>query len=96
VPDAAAGPCFYPPPRRWDKVGQTGRNGADAAGPVPAWAQAHAAKARKGSLKALVALKCADCCCWRREEIRLCPVTACPLHPILPYRGSPDAPAAAP
>jgi hypothetical protein len=59
---------------------------ADADGPVPAWAQAHAAKARRGNLRSLIALKCADCSCWVRAEIAACPVTSCPLHAVRPYR----------
>jgi hypothetical protein len=57
-----------------------------AGGPLPGWAKALAERARKGSLRALVSLKCADCSCWQREEIRPCQVTACPLHPVRPYR----------
>jgi hypothetical protein len=59
---------------------------ADAGGPVPDWAQRHAAKARKGNLRSLVALKCGDCSCWRRTEIAACPVTTCPLYPVRPYQ----------
>jgi hypothetical protein len=58
---------------------------AVAGGAVPKWAQAWAEKARRGSLRALVALKCADCSCWDRAEIRECTLTACPLHPFRPY-----------
>ena len=25
--------------------------------------------------------KCLDCCCGQRQEVRLCPVSACPLFP---------------
>jgi hypothetical protein len=56
------------------------------AGPLPGWAERHAAKARKGNLRSLVALKCGDCACWQRAEVAACPVTTCPLHPIRPYR----------
>jgi hypothetical protein len=60
---------------------------ADAGGPVPAYALAHAAKARTGSSRSMIALKCLDCCCWEKSEVAACPVTTCPLFPIRPYRG---------
>jgi hypothetical protein len=59
---------------------------ADAGGKVPSYALAHAAKAREGKVGSLIALKCLDCCCWQRREVALCPVAACPLHPLRPYR----------
>lgn len=34
--------------------------------------------------------KCVDCCCGQYNEVRLCPVTNCPLYPFRfgknPYR----------
>src|SRR5581483_4837330 len=59
---------------------------ADAAGPLPAYAHAHAAKARKGNTRSLIALKCLDCCCWKKTEVAACPVMSCPLYPLRPYR----------
>jgi hypothetical protein len=59
---------------------------ADVAGDMPAWAQTHADKARKGRPLYLVALKCGDCSGWQKTEIVGCAVTSCPLHPIRPYR----------
>ncbi len=59
---------------------------AEAAGAVPAWALAHAAKARKGKMLSLVALKCGDCSNWQKLEIASCTVTNCPLYPLRPYR----------
>src|SRR4051794_21514333 len=56
--------------------------------PLPAWAAALAEKARTGNVRALIALKCADCAGLQREEIRLCTVTACPLHPLRPYKST--------
>jgi hypothetical protein len=56
---------------------------ADASGPIPAYA--HAAKARKGNTRSLIALKCLDCCCWEKNEVAACPVTTCPLYPLRPY-----------
>jgi hypothetical protein len=58
---------------------------ADAGGPLPSYAQAHAARAKKGNVRSLVALKCLDCCCWQRAEVAACPVTTCPLYPLRPY-----------
>jgi hypothetical protein len=58
---------------------------ADAGGAIPAYAQAHAAKARKGRTASMIALKCLDCCCWDKGEVAACPVTTCPLHPLRPY-----------
>jgi hypothetical protein len=59
---------------------------AEAGRPLPAYALAHAAKARKGNTRSLIALKCLDCCCWEKSEVAACPVTTCPLHPLRPYR----------
>jgi hypothetical protein len=59
---------------------------ADAGGPVPAYAQAHAAKARTGNTRSLIALKCLDCCCWEKAEVAACPLTSCPLYPVRPYK----------
>ena len=28
-----------------------------------------------------IRLKCLDCCCWQRAEVRLCPATHCALWP---------------
>ena len=25
--------------------------------------------------------KCLDCCCGQKQEVRLCPITDCTLHP---------------
>lgn len=60
---------------------------AGAGGKVPGYALAHAAKARQGKVGSLIALKCLDCSGWQKREITLCPVVACPLHPLRPYRG---------
>ena len=30
--------------------------------------------------------KCWDCTCGQREEIRLCPMTDCPLYEFRPYK----------
>lgn len=30
-------------------------------------------------LKAVRA-KCLDCCCWQKNEVKLCPATQCPLY----------------
>ncbi len=43
-------------------------------------------KAEEGSTKALIKLKCLDCCCDQREEIRNCLVVSCPLFPVRPYQ----------
>jgi hypothetical protein len=59
---------------------------ADAGGPIPSYALAHAAKARTGNTRSLIALKCLDCCCWEKTEVAECPVTTCPLYPLRPYR----------
>jgi hypothetical protein len=59
---------------------------AEAGSTMPAWAQAHAAKARQGKLMSLVALKCGDCSGWQKTEIAGCTVTSCPLYPRRPYR----------
>ena len=34
---------------------------------------------------AAMKLKCLDCCCWQREEVRDCHISDCPLHPFRPY-----------
>lgn len=43
-------------------------------------------KVAKGSVKALIQLKCLDCSNWQREEVRGCRVTNCPLHVVRPYK----------
>lgn len=58
----------------------------DLGNPIPAWVQSHMKKAEKGNKRALIALKCADCSCYQREEIRHCSVSACPLFPVRPYK----------
>ena len=58
---------------------------ADAGRPLPSYALSHAAKARKGNTRSLIALKCLDCCCWEKAEVVACPVTTCPLYPLRPY-----------
>lgn len=40
----------------------------------------------QGSLKAAIKLKCLDCCCYKAEEIKLCTITECSLHPFRPYK----------
>ena len=30
--------------------------------------------------------KCLDCCCWQKNEIKLCPVEQCPLWKYRPYQ----------
>jgi hypothetical protein len=61
---------------------------ADADGPLPAYALAHIARARKGNLRSLLALKCLDCTCWQRAEIAGCTCISCPLYPVRPYKGA--------
>jgi len=63
---------------------------ADAGGPIPAYALAHAAKAHTGNTRSLIALKCLDCCCWEKTEVAACPVATCPLYPLRPYRKCAD------
>jgi hypothetical protein len=55
------------------------------AGPIPAYGVAHAAKARTGNTRSLIALKCLDCCCSEKTEVAACTVTTCPLYPLRPY-----------
>ena len=43
-------------------------------------------KAAKGSLKAVIKLKCLDCCNWQQREVALCTVTACPNWGYRPYK----------
>jgi hypothetical protein len=56
------------------------------AGQLPAYAMAHAAKARTGNTRSLIALKCLDCSCWEKSEVAACAVTTCPLYPLRPYQ----------
>jgi hypothetical protein len=44
------------------------------------------AQAEKGSTAAMVKLKCLDCVCWVKAEVRDCTVVACPLYPVRPYQ----------
>jgi hypothetical protein len=41
-------------------------------------------RAKNGSLKALVAMKCYDCCGGQQAEIRACTANGCALYPIRP------------
>ncbi len=43
--------------------------------------------AQKGSLKALIALKCMECTGGQRTEIKGCSVFKCPLFPVRPFQG---------
>lgn len=45
-------------------------------------------RAKKGSVKALVKLKCLDCANYQTTEVKLCPCTDCPLYSIRPYQTS--------
>jgi len=38
----------------------------------------------RGSMKAAVDAKCADCTCWQNTEIDACPVITCPLWQYRP------------
>lgn len=44
------------------------------------------AKAAKGSLKAVIKLKCLDCCAWQQKEVSLCTVIDCPNWNYRPYK----------
>jgi hypothetical protein len=37
-------------------------------------------RAEAGSVRAALRLKCLECSAWQPAEVRLCAVTACPLH----------------
>jgi hypothetical protein len=39
-------------------------------------------KGRKDAIKA----QCLECCCWQKEEVRLCTDLGCPLYPYRPYK----------
>jgi hypothetical protein len=52
----------------------------------PAYQEMVAKAKAKGGLRTLLKLKCLDCCCWQREEVRRCTCVACPLHPVRPYQ----------
>jgi hypothetical protein len=44
-------------------------------------------RAMKGkSLKSAIKSFCLECCCWQKEEVRLCTSLACPLFPYRPYK----------
>lgn len=47
-------------------------------------------RARAGSLPALIELKCLDCCCGQRTEVRDCVTIACPLFPVRPFQRDDD------
>lgn len=40
----------------------------------------------KTSIKDHVKLKCLDCCCFDKEEVRRCSTITCPLHKIRPFK----------
>ncbi len=39
-----------------------------------------AKNAAAGSLPAMVKLKCLECCCWNREEVKRCELVGCALY----------------
>jgi hypothetical protein len=43
---------------------------------------------KKLSPAAAIKQKCLSCCCYSREEVRLCSIVICPLNPYRPYQGS--------
>ena len=47
------------------------------------FAEAFAGSSRAQAIKA----KCMSCANFQREEVRMCPVTTCPLHAVRPYSG---------
>jgi hypothetical protein len=53
-------------------------------------------KMEQGSLAAAVKLKCLECSCWVRQEVRDCVITDCALYPFRPYQalrgGNPNDP----
>lgn len=38
------------------------------------------------SLAKAIKLKCLDCSCWSREEVKLCATEQCGLHKVRPYK----------
>ncbi len=44
------------------------------------------ARAAKGSLRAVIKLKCLDCTCGQKREIKYCQCFACPLYPQRPFQ----------
>jgi hypothetical protein len=47
-------------------------------------------RGEKGSLPALIAMKCLDCACGQRTEIRDCVIVGCPLFPVRPFQRKAD------
>lgn len=43
-------------------------------------------KAKKGSLKAAITLKCLDCTCYQPVEVKKCTVNDCALYPHRPWK----------
>lgn len=42
----------------------------------------------KASRTQAIKAKCLECCCWQREEVRVCSIKTCPLNPIRPFQKS--------
>lgn len=40
----------------------------------------------KGSRTQRIKLKCLDCCCWDKEEVRQCTARQCSLWEVRPYK----------
>jgi hypothetical protein len=38
-----------------------------------------------------IRVKCLQCCNYQREEIKVCTVITCALHPVRPYQGKSDS-----
>ena len=49
----------------------------------------------QGSMSAAIKLKCIDCCCGDREEVRHCTSYGCPLYQFRPYQKNELTPAPA-
>ena len=45
--------------------------------------RAYVGKSRSAAIKA----KCLDCCCYQRNEVKLCTTVACPLWNYRPFQG---------
>jgi hypothetical protein len=43
-------------------------------------------RVEQGSMAAAVKLKCLECSCWVRQEVRDCEITDCALYPFRPFQ----------
>jgi len=55
---------------------------------VPERYLARVKRASKGSIRAIIDLKCLDCTCYQNNEVKNCECVGCPLFPVRPFQST--------